>query len=213
MEPEPGLRARKKQRTHQAISEAAITLFLRHGFDAVSVADIAAAAEVSKPTLFKYFPTKEDLVVHRFADHQEENATVVRNRIDADSPLTALHRHFLDGLDRRDPVTGLNDHPGVIAFQRLVFGTPSLAARLLRYLEHAEQALATALADAAGTDPFGITARIAAKQISTTQQVLADRTWRSIAAGESADQVYPDAVAAAGHAFGLLRDGLGGYCG
>src|SRR2546430_13755683 len=118
MDGQPGLRERKKLRTRQVISDVAIRLFLARGFDAVSVPDIAAAAEVSKPTLFKYFPTKEDLVVHRFADHQEENATVVRDRADSDSPLTALHRHFLDGLDRRDPVTGLNDHPGVIAFQR-----------------------------------------------------------------------------------------------
>ena len=64
-----GLRARKKARTRDAIADAAISLFLAHGFDQVSVADIAAAAEVSKPTLFRYFTAKEDLVLHRIADH------------------------------------------------------------------------------------------------------------------------------------------------
>ncbi|WP_329409506.1 TetR/AcrR family transcriptional regulator [Nocardia vinacea] len=64
-----GLRERKKRHTRAAISDAAIRLFLADGFDAVSVVDIAATAEVSKRTLFKYFPSKEDLVVHRFADH------------------------------------------------------------------------------------------------------------------------------------------------
>ena len=65
-----GLRERKRQRTHDVISAAAISLFLAEGFERVSVADVAAAAEVSKPTLFKYFATKEDLVLHRIADHR-----------------------------------------------------------------------------------------------------------------------------------------------
>ena len=69
-----GLRARKKARTRDAIADAAISLFLAHGFDHVSVTDIAATAEVSKPTLFRYFATKEDLVLHRFADHKGEAA-------------------------------------------------------------------------------------------------------------------------------------------
>ena len=80
MSPEPGLRERKKARTHQAISEAAIALFLARGYDAVSVAEIAEAAEVSKRTLFAYFPSKDELVLHRFADHQDEAARVVRDR-------------------------------------------------------------------------------------------------------------------------------------
>src|SRR5262249_57163897 len=85
-----GLRARKKARTHDTIADAAISLFLAHGFDQVSINDIAAAAEVSKPTLFRYFPTKEDLVLHRFADHQGEAARVVSDRPTAVWPLTAL---------------------------------------------------------------------------------------------------------------------------
>ena len=87
---------------------------------------------MSKPTLFKYFPTKEDLVLHRIADHQGEAARVVRRARPGEAPLAALRRHFLDGLERRDPVTGLNDHPGCSAYHRMVFETPSLAARVLQ---------------------------------------------------------------------------------
>lgn len=115
-----GLRARKKARTRDAIADAAISLFLARGFDQVSVADIAAAAEVSKPTLFRYFTAKEDLVLHRIADHHGEAARVVRDRPPAISPLTALHRHFRAGLDRRDAITGLNDHPEVLAYPEAV---------------------------------------------------------------------------------------------
>src|SRR5215470_2798366 len=165
-----GLRARKKAQTRDAIADAAISLFLAHGFDEVSVADVAAAAEVSKPTLFRYFPTKEDLVVHRFADHLGEAARVVRDRPPGVGPLAALHRHFRDGLDRRDPVTGLNDHPEVLAFHRLVFSTPSLASRLTRYLAEDETALADALAQVYGA---GIAPRLLAAQVLAAQRVLA----------------------------------------
>ncbi len=140
-----GLRERKKQRTYRVISDAAIALFLEKGFDKVSVAEVAAAAEISKPTLFRYFPAKEDLALHRFADHEDEAARVVAaGRADGLSPLDALHRHFLDGLGRRDPVTGLCDDADVLAFHRLLYGTPSLVARLHAYVKRSEEALAAA---------------------------------------------------------------------
>ncbi|MFG1799426.1 TetR/AcrR family transcriptional regulator [Micromonospora carbonacea] len=192
-----GLRARKKARTRDAIADAAISLFLARGFDQVSVSDIAAAAEVSKPTLFRYFPTKEDLVLHRFADHNGEAARVVRARRPGTAPIAALHQHFRAGLDRFDPVTGLNDHPEVVAFHRLVFGTPSLAARLLQYLRDDEDALAAAL------DP-GVRGRLLAAQVIAVQRVLARTNWQKIAAGRTARDVHPEAVADADLAFAQL---------
>lgn len=193
-----GLRARKKERTRDAIGDAAVSLFLEHGFDRVSVNDVAAAADVSKPTLFRYFPTKEDLVLHRFADHQGEAARVVRDRGSGIRPVTALHRHFRACLDRYDPVTGLNDHPEVVAFHRLVFSTPSLAGRLARYQLEDEEALADALGE-------GIRARLRAAQVLAVQRVLARANWQKIADGRTARDVHPEAVADADEAFGHLR--------
>ncbi|MFK4187647.1 TetR/AcrR family transcriptional regulator [Streptomyces sparsogenes] len=224
MSGETGLRERKKQRMYQTISEAAISLFLRRGFDQVSVADVAAAAEVSKPTLFRYFPAKEDLVLHRFADHEDEAARVVRDRPAGESPLAALRRHFLEGLERRDPITGLNDAEGVLAFHRLLYGTPSLVARLFAYVSRSEEALASALAetgpgggadegpdDEPGGGPDGLAARLAAGQIITVQRILAEDNWRRIAEGATAEEVHPGAVAAADRAFAMLRSGLTPY--
>ena len=199
MEP-TGLRARKRARMRDAIADAAISLFLARGFDEVSVADIAAKAEVSKPTIFRYFPAKEDLVLHRIADHDGEAARVVRDREPGVSPLTALHRHFRAGLDRRDPVTGLNDHPEVLTFHRLVFTTPSLAGRLVQYASDNEEALAEAL----GGD---ITGRLQAAQVLAVQRVLARATWQKLVEGQTADDVYPAAVADADRAFALLQIG------
>ena len=205
-----GLRERKRRRTHDALSEAAIALFLERGYDRVSVAEIAAAAEVSKPTLFKYFPSKEDLVLHRFADHQGEAARVVRSRPAGTAPLTALHRHFLAGLARRDPVTGLNDDRRVLAYHELVFATPTLAARLARYVTGDEEDLAEALAETA-TEGHDLTPRLAAAQILAAQRVLARENWRLLTQGAPATTLYPDAVAAADHAFALLRTGHASY--
>lgn len=203
-----GLRERKKLRTRETISEVAISLFLEHGFDQVSVADIAAAAEVSKPTLFRYFPTKEDLVLQRFADHQDESATVVRNRPAGTSALDALHRNFMDGLEARDPITGLNDHEGVLSFHRLVYSTPGLVARSAQYLARSEEELARALADALGEEARQVTAPLLAGQLVATQRILASVNWQRIVDGRSADDVAPEAVADADHAFALLRHGL-----
>ncbi|WP_030925086.1 TetR/AcrR family transcriptional regulator [Streptomyces sp. NBC_01527] len=195
------LRERKKQLTYQAVSDAAIAMFLERGFDKVSVAEVAAAADISKPTLFRYFPAKEDLALHRFADHEDEAARVVAARSQDESPLDALRRHFLDGLERRDPVTGLCDHPQVLAFHRMLYGTPSLVARMYGYQGRSEAALARALGDA-------VPDRLAAGQIIAVQRILALENWRRIDAGESADEVYEDAVRAAELGFVQLRSGL-----
>ncbi|MFF7443631.1 TetR/AcrR family transcriptional regulator [Streptomyces sp. NPDC008122] len=198
-----GLRERKKARTRQALSDAAIALFLRKGFDAVSVAEVAAAAEVSKPTLFRYFPAKEDLVLHRFADHEDESARVVAGgRADGRAPLDALCEHLLAGLQRRDPVTGLCDVPAVLAYHRLLYGTPALLAGIHAYQQRSEEALARAL----GGDP--LTARLAAGQITAVLRILANENVARLTAGEALDAVARDAMAAAREAFRSLREGL-----
>jgi AcrR family transcriptional regulator len=195
---EMGLRERKRQRMYRDISDIAIRLFLERGFDAVSVAEIAAAAEISKPTLFRYFPAKEDLVLHRIDDHEEEAARVVAGEA---KPLAALRRNFLDGLERCDPITGVNDHPQVLAFHSLVYGTPALVARMYAYLERSEAALAEALGG-------GLEARLAAGQIIAVRRILAQDNFRRITAGEPVAEVRADAVAAAERAFELLAAGL-----
>ncbi|MFE0326401.1 TetR/AcrR family transcriptional regulator [Streptomyces sp. NPDC003753] len=206
MDGKPGLRERKKQRTRTAISEAAITLFLEHGFNQVSVAQVAEAAEVSKRTLFAYFPTKEDLVVHRLADHETEIARVVRARPPGTAPLTAVRENFLRGLRERDPFTGLNDHPEVRRLLRMILDAPSLVARMERFKTGAERALAEALRETAETPE--LTARLAAVQIVAVHWALAQDNAERLAYGEPADERYAGAVADAEHAFALLENGL-----
>ncbi|MCX4695582.1 TetR/AcrR family transcriptional regulator [Streptomyces sp. NBC_01408] len=200
-----GLRENKKLRTRRRLAATALELFLERGFDAVSVADVAAAAEVSKPTLFRYFPSKEDLVLDRFADHQDEAACIVRDRPAGQGPVRAVHAHFLAALDRRDPITGLCDHPGVLAFQRLLYSTASLESRIALYSAREVELLAAVL-EAESTPP--LTARLAALHLVTVRQELGRENYRRIDAGRSADEAYPAAVTDADGAFGMLADGL-----
>ncbi|MFI9305869.1 TetR/AcrR family transcriptional regulator [Streptomyces triculaminicus] len=207
MSDEPGLRERKKQRTRQALSDTAVELFLKRGFDQVSVADVAAAVEVSKPTLFRYFPAKEDLVLHRIADHQGEAARVVSGRTAGQSPLGALRAHFHERLEAHDPITGLNDNATVRAFNDMVYTTPSLLARLVRYSGRDEELLAGALVEASGSD--ALTAGLAAAQIITVHQRLARENWRKLAEGRGVGEALLEAHADADRAYDLLGAGFG----
>ncbi len=191
-----GLRERKKQQTHDALSEAAIALFLERGFDEVSVVDIAAAADVSKPTLFKYFATKQDLVMHRIADHRHEAARLAE--ASSEQPVEALAAHFRKGLEQREPTTGLNDHPQVLAYYNLVFTTSALATRLREFMDDDERALAAVL----GGD---LEAELLAAQVLSTQRILGYRNWLAISGGQSAAERYPAALREAETAFARIR--------
>lgn len=200
------LRERKKIRTREAISTAAIELFVEHGFDQVSITQVAEAADVSRRTLFAYFPTKEDLVVHRFADHEGESARVVRARAAGRSPLIALEAHFIDRLRAFDPATGLSDHPDVLALYRLLRTTPALEARILQFNETSETELAAALHETADVPPFP--ARLAAAQIIAVQFTLSNTNYDRCAAGTPARKALPAALKATTQAFTLLATGL-----
>jgi AcrR family transcriptional regulator len=94
-EPVPGLRERKKARTRAAIQREALRLFGRDGYAGTSVEQIAAAAEVSASTFFRYFPSKEDVVLADFLDER-----VLQGIVDAPaelSPFGAL-RHAMASL-------------------------------------------------------------------------------------------------------------------
>ena len=73
-----GLRERKKQQTRELIAGTARELFAERGFDAVTVAEIARAADVAEATVFNYFPTKEDLFYSRLEAFEEELLEAVR---------------------------------------------------------------------------------------------------------------------------------------
>jgi AcrR family transcriptional regulator len=101
--PPAGLRAWKKARTRLTISNIATGLFMRDGFEAVTVAQIAAAAEVSVKTVFNYFPSKEELFFDRVEDVIGALVDAVVERPAGATVVGALHGVLADRLAPFDP--------------------------------------------------------------------------------------------------------------
>jgi AcrR family transcriptional regulator len=101
--PPAGLRAWKKERTRTTISDVATGLFMRDGFEQVTVAQIAAAAEVSVKTVFNYFPSKEDLFFDRADDVIGALVDVIVERPAGTTIIGVLHRLLADRRVPFDP--------------------------------------------------------------------------------------------------------------
>jgi AcrR family transcriptional regulator len=138
-----GLRERKKQRTRLQIADAAMRLFLRDGFDRVTVADVAAAAEVSMTTVFNYFPTKEDLFFDRSEAVIDHLSRVVRDRPAGTSVIDACRTEFRASVQRHEWTSGLTE--GIGRFYELMDDSPALQARALLMTEQAAQRLTATL--------------------------------------------------------------------
>ncbi|GAB3831254.1 TetR/AcrR family transcriptional regulator [Dactylosporangium cerinum] len=200
----PGLRERKKLETRRVLWQAAVRLFDERGYDQVSIAEIAAAANVSKMTVFNYYATKEDLVFGPMEEHIEDFARVILTRPPGAGVVAALREHFLELLANRDPVSGLNDLPQIRALQLLMLRTPALQPRARMFFHRSEEAITAALRKE--TDE--LTARIAAGQIMAVRSTLMQTNVEQLCKGRSTDEVYPEAVAATNRAFDLLEHGL-----
>ena len=118
---DPGRRERKKAATRQALSEAAMRLFLERGFDNVTVRQIAEAADVSTTTLMNYFPTKEALVFDLEDELERSLVSAVAERPPEVSVLAALRGYMHARVERA--VSGRH----ATRFMKLVLSTPALS--------------------------------------------------------------------------------------
>ncbi|MEU3449495.1 TetR/AcrR family transcriptional regulator [Streptomyces thermolilacinus] len=123
-----GLRERKKRRTRQHISDVATALFLERGFVAVTIAEIAEAAEVSVNTVYNYFPAKEDLFLDRAEDAVDRLSRWVRGRRAGESAARAVLRELREAVETLSPAVGLV--VGYADFMRVVLEAPALRSRL-----------------------------------------------------------------------------------
>lgn len=151
--PRPGLRARKKAKTRAAIQDSALRLFRAQGYEATTVGDIAEAAEVSPSTFFRYFPTKEDVVMYDeldpilfkvFAAQPAELSSI--------AALRATIREVFGGV-APDELAKQN------ARAALIFSVPELRMRMLDELVRVMQVLGELIATRIGRKPDDVAVR------------------------------------------------------
>ncbi|MDQ1006772.1 AcrR family transcriptional regulator [Streptomyces sp. V4I23] len=207
-----GLRESKKQQTRTTIADAALPLFLEHGFDQVTVADVARHAGVSTNTVFNYFSTKEDLFFDRQAEAEGHLAALVRDRAPGTCPVEVVRDDLLAALQQNEPTLGL--HPGALRFWQVIHDSPALRAREREIGERAEAQLATALAEhppstvgAPDTiDPPG--PALLAGAIAGTYRAALREIQRRIVSGEPPARARDAVAPAVLRAFNWLRLGL-----
>jgi AcrR family transcriptional regulator len=202
-----GLRERKKRLTREAIAETARRLFAERGFEAVPIAEIAQAADVSEKTVFNYFPTKEDLVYWRLAAFEEQLLGSIRDREPGESALGGFGR-FL-----RQP-RGLlaNDAPEeLVGVTRMIAASPALLAREQQIFSRYTDALAPLLAEETGRPPDDVEARVAANALIGVHRTLVEYTRAKVLAGVGNPRLRRDVLAQTDRALTALERGFGDY--
>jgi AcrR family transcriptional regulator len=208
MTTEPGLRERKKQRTHQLIADTAWRLFAERGFEQVTVAEIAAAAELSEATVFNYFATKEDLIFGRMEVFEAELVDAIRDRPERETIVQAFGRFaiqargFLASDDER-ATEGMRDAA------RIISGSPALLARQRQIFEQYTDALAAAIAQERGLAADDVEPWVAANALIGLHRSLIFYVWRQALDGVPNRQIVENLRAHGNRALALLEHGLG----
>ncbi|MBR0899566.1 TetR family transcriptional regulator [Bradyrhizobium tropiciagri] len=179
--PAPGLRARKRQETRERLTRAAMMLFLERGFEATTLDDIVAAADVSRRTFFHYFASKEDVVLAWQEDGTAALIAAVAARPAAESMLQAAENAIADMVRQIDPREA-------VALARLKRDNPALQARDQAKYEKLERELADALLKRANHRNDRMKARLVA-MITTGAMRVGSEFWADDGAREKPDLV------------------------
>jgi AcrR family transcriptional regulator len=183
--------------TRARIAEIAARLFLEHGFDAVTVAQVAKEAGVSSVTVFNHFPRKEDLFLDRSAEAVELLRTAVRDRPPGTDPVAALRETTLGLLDARHPLSGADERS--VPFFRTVAASPALIARAREIAYEIQLAL---------TEELGPDADLLAAFFVAGYTTVLVETARRLIAGEPHSALLADHRARFERLFNVLSIGV-----
>ena len=164
-----GLRELKKERTRKAIQSQALRLIASRGYDATTCEQIAAAAEVSPATLFRYFATKEDIVLRDSYDPLIADA--VRARPARESSLTAVRRGLADAL----AAVYQGDIEAIRQRTALILSVPALKARSGEQQDSLVTHLTRALAERSGRSDTDLSIEVAASTCAAALEVAVGR--------------------------------------
>jgi AcrR family transcriptional regulator len=202
-----GLRARKKRVARQAIAAAARRLFAERGFDAVTVAEVAAAADVSEKTVFNHFPTKEDLA---FAGREEGIARLVTD-ITERPPGTSVLDVF------RALTTAVIDEfvaPGdedLLAVAKIIRHSRTLQERLTVGWESGAAAVTAAIAETSGAAGDDLVPGIVARTLWWTHRSIFLAALHGLLAEDDRDQLAARLRVLADRAYDQLAGGMEDY--
>jgi AcrR family transcriptional regulator len=172
IKPETGLRARKREETRVRITEAALRLFVKRGFEAVTLDEIADAAAISRRTFFHYFPSKEDLAFAWLEASIDEMVAAVAQRPANEAPLPMAVNAILSCMKPMPRAEAF-------ALAKLVAETPALRGRSQMKYERLERELAAAIAARKGWKASDLKARLAAMTAAGTLRVASQRWYES----------------------------------
>jgi AcrR family transcriptional regulator len=201
--PEPeGLRARKKRLTRDAIFAAADRLFAQRGFENVTVAEIADAANVSVKTVFTYVSAKEELIFRQQTVLDAVVRAVASRRL-GQTPLVAAAQALLAAVHESD------EHLSLESFQRMVASGPAARSRVRALWDETETRLAEVLLAEARGARGDVPVERAARRLTAAQIMVLVRT---VTSDEVADLITKSADTDSGRREALgqwIRDAAG----
>ena len=206
MADKPGLREQHKQRTREAIGQAAMSLFFEHGYDYVTVADVAQHAGVSPATVFNYYNVKEDLFFDEVAELQAEMVSAVRACRPGSSLLTSLRRQVIYQLTAGRPESAADE---VVRFHEMIVASADLQRREQQIQLQRRQVLAEALTEALGVPAGSLLAELAAALYLAAEGVIAARLRSKLLAGQPLPDALRELSPLINQVFSTLRSGIG----
>ncbi|WP_410618785.1 TetR/AcrR family transcriptional regulator [Amycolatopsis sp. cmx-8-4] len=186
----PGLRERKKVRTRRLIADTAARLFAEHGYEHVTVSDVAREAEVAEQTVYNYFRTKEQLVTDREEQIRQRLCDLVRDRRPGTSAAAAVRGFVLESVAgiRRIPPELWRGELGHLAAI-----SPAVQRLALELTDRQAAALAEVITDTSAVSP-GI-AELQGIALAGVFRIIIGEAGRRTTEGQSqdtiADELYP----------------------
>lgn len=197
-----GLRERKKRQTQEAIAARAMELFQIHGFDAVTVADVARAADVAEKTVFNHFATKEDLVFFRSDDRLAAQVEAIRTRPPGTPISQVFEAHTMEMLARIES----GQFERMMTLPRLVRGSPALQTRLLSYWEQEAHELTLAV-----SEDDDVVAATAVRALAWAHRTIFRVAMKRLLAGEHPLTVVAEMRLETRRVYSRLERGLAGF--
>jgi AcrR family transcriptional regulator len=182
MNPQPGLRERKKQRTREAISRAAHQLFAERGYHATTLPEIAEAADVSTRTIFAYFASKEDILFSNFALMKESLVRALAERPEGQDALETV-REFILSLNKVEPTEQDEE------LRLCIESDETLRSHLRARITQLEELLAPEIAKDLGASANDLRPQVVAASLTAAFNVLAERGRGSSVKTKSTDDL------------------------